>query len=250
MIRRYFIAAASMLILTIGVASPVKSLLGANGAEYVGESKAEYTAKDYIQDGLIAMWDGIENAGFGVHDPNAIIWKDLIGTRDMTFINSYSFEVNCLYLDSYIANGSFRTFEKSKNYTIEIIHQRLLQNKYGAAIISLDDQWYNTICYLPSQGFRFSEANAPYIAYPTADKNIHALSMSWSGKQYLNGVRQEDLRTPSRYSCGTVGHINDNQAWDRGGDKSRWYCIRIYSRPLTDDEVIHNYTIDKNRFRL
>ena len=34
------------------------------------------TAKDYVQDGLIAMWDGVENAGWGVHDPNATVWKD------------------------------------------------------------------------------------------------------------------------------------------------------------------------------
>ena len=37
------------------------------------------TARDYVQDGLIAMWDGIENAGWGVHDPNATTWKDLTG---------------------------------------------------------------------------------------------------------------------------------------------------------------------------
>ena len=29
------------------------------------------TARCYVQNGLIAQWDGIENAGWGVHDPNA-----------------------------------------------------------------------------------------------------------------------------------------------------------------------------------
>ena len=42
------------------------------------------TAKSYVQDGLIAMWDGIENAGWGVHDMNATMWKDLTGNgRDL-----------------------------------------------------------------------------------------------------------------------------------------------------------------------
>ena len=31
-------------------------------------AKPGYTAKDYAQNGLLAMWDGIENAGWGVHD--------------------------------------------------------------------------------------------------------------------------------------------------------------------------------------
>lgn len=35
----------------------------------------------YITDGLIAMWDAEWNAGIGVHDPTAIIWKDLSGNK-------------------------------------------------------------------------------------------------------------------------------------------------------------------------
>ena len=36
------------------------------------------TARDYVQNGLIAMWDGIENAGWGVHDAAATMWKNLV----------------------------------------------------------------------------------------------------------------------------------------------------------------------------
>lgn len=38
----------------------------------------DLTAKSYVQNGLLAMWDGIENAGFGVHDPDATYWVDLV----------------------------------------------------------------------------------------------------------------------------------------------------------------------------
>ena len=30
-----------------------------------------YTSASYVQNGLIAQWDGIDNAGTGTHDPNA-----------------------------------------------------------------------------------------------------------------------------------------------------------------------------------
>ena len=43
------------------------------------KGEARCSARDYVQDGLIAMWDGIENAGWGIHDPNATTWIDLIG---------------------------------------------------------------------------------------------------------------------------------------------------------------------------
>lgn len=38
----------------------------------------DLTTKSYVQNGLLAMWDGIENAGFGVHDPDATYWVDLV----------------------------------------------------------------------------------------------------------------------------------------------------------------------------
>ena len=39
-------------------------------------------AFSYIQKGLVACYDGIENAGAGVHDPNATTWVDLTGSGD------------------------------------------------------------------------------------------------------------------------------------------------------------------------
>jgi hypothetical protein len=54
------------------------------------------TAKDYVQSGLVAMWDGIENAGWGVHDANATTWKDLIGSYDATLTAAGSFSADSL----------------------------------------------------------------------------------------------------------------------------------------------------------
>jgi hypothetical protein len=57
---------------------------GCTSLDYAG-NKTTYSAKSYIQDGLIAMWDGIENVGYGVHDENATVWKDLVGNSDIYF---------------------------------------------------------------------------------------------------------------------------------------------------------------------
>ena len=48
-------------------------------AAVVGFEAEAYTSASYVQDGLIAQWDGIENAGRGVHDANAATWVDLTG---------------------------------------------------------------------------------------------------------------------------------------------------------------------------
>ena len=47
---------------------------------YFGTAHGEgLNAFSYIQKGLAACYDGVENAGAGVHDPNATTWVDLTG---------------------------------------------------------------------------------------------------------------------------------------------------------------------------
>ena len=46
-----------------------------------------YDSSSYVTNGLIAQWDGIDNAGTGTHDPTAATWKDLRGSLDMTLFS-------------------------------------------------------------------------------------------------------------------------------------------------------------------
>lgn len=47
-----------------------------------GRKKSDPTARDYVQDGLVVLYDGIENVGWGEHDGTASAWVDLAGTLD------------------------------------------------------------------------------------------------------------------------------------------------------------------------
>ena len=42
-------------------------------------TRAEVTSRSYVQKGLVACYDGIDNAGTGVHDSTAATWADLSG---------------------------------------------------------------------------------------------------------------------------------------------------------------------------
>ncbi len=49
---------------------------------------AQGAVSGYVQNGLIAHWDAIDNVGTGVHDASATTWKDLTGLHpDMVFPN-------------------------------------------------------------------------------------------------------------------------------------------------------------------
>ncbi|MGN0845859.1 MAG: hypothetical protein ACI4RA_00565 [Kiritimatiellia bacterium] len=40
-----------------------------------------YSAKSYVQAGLVGHFDGVENAGYGQHDATATTWTNLVGTN-------------------------------------------------------------------------------------------------------------------------------------------------------------------------
>ena len=66
------------------------------------------TTADYVQDGLIAHWDAIDNAGTGTHDPTAATWKNLVpGGMDLTIDTAVWADGNCLSNDvGFAAHGS------------------------------------------------------------------------------------------------------------------------------------------------
>lgn len=65
-----------------------------------GYVKQGYTARDYVQNGLYAHFDAIDNAGYGLHDGAATRWVDLSGNgRDLdTVTGAPTWEADALYL--------------------------------------------------------------------------------------------------------------------------------------------------------
>ena len=54
------------------------------------------SAKDYVQDGLVAMWDGIENGGYKNSDTSSRTWLDVIHGLPMQLCESAFFTGNSL----------------------------------------------------------------------------------------------------------------------------------------------------------
>ena len=79
MTRRDFITKGVACIGASAIASQIRSNLGGRHLQYVSIAQdGPYTASDYVQDGLMAMYDGIENAGLGIHNYDAINWTNLV----------------------------------------------------------------------------------------------------------------------------------------------------------------------------
>lgn len=51
-------------------------------------AQAAVSARQYVQRGLVAHWDALENNGYGQYDGAATVWKDLNGSYDLSIVNA------------------------------------------------------------------------------------------------------------------------------------------------------------------
>ena len=232
------------------LANPVKSILGAKGIIEINTSEDSVSAKDYVQDGLVAMWDGIENIGFGIHDDDTEIWKDLVGDNDLTC--GYSFNENSLVCTGYnSAYKSTPTISQGDIYHIEIcLNYPSPSVSYMVANFGGN---YRILAYAIERrgGICLSQNEVGYGTWPIGK---HTFSFSYNGNSSLGLFIDSLIKEHSTGLDGwnnvrsfKIGSVRGN---NYRGFIGNFYCIRLYSHVLTEEEINYNYLIDKVRFGL
>ena len=222
--------------------------------------KRKPTAKDYVQSGLVAMWDGIENAGWGVHDPNATEWKDLVGSYDLVQTQTAKItwdDDSCVFaLNTDMYNSDFSTGYNAVlngTWTAECVFSVTSTTSLNASIFGLGGNrtlWIFTNASTTIQSDKLANATLTDIGEGNLGQKNHVVATG-DGRVYVNGVlytqratsttaRTGDTRIrfgllPDFYSSGLVGHIFGN---------------RFSTRNFTSAEIAANYAIDKERFGL
>ena len=229
------------------------------------------TAKDYVQTGLVAMWDGIENAGWGVHDPNATTWKDLIGGIETSWLtdvadNSLTWENGGLRRVG--TKGITATVDWCANitqttpYTLEIVIGDASQTAPLSSLNFYYNSMANTMMFvranytglwnstggqyasLASLGYDFPAVYFAFVATGVAGTNNRQLE-----DIYRDGTRLFANRLMSTSTDKTFHFFQYSRVWAETRDTTI-HAVRLYSRALTADEIARNYNIDKARFGL
>lgn len=211
------------------------------------------TAKDYVQSGLIAMWDGIENAGWGTHDASATVWVDLSGNgNDLELKNTAHFDTNSLvsanrdYLSAVLAKSlPYDTIEvcgfwdNSRNASALVCFGNSIDDERMMSITKNAIQIYNGGYQL-----RYSGLINPKSTW----SGVHSGD---SHTPYTNGVLAAGTYSTNEWGnrTGTFG-LSGSSNYSRWNFVGNYYNIRLYSRALTADEIARNYIIDKARFNL
>ena len=254
--------------------SPIRSNLGDANAEFA-EGELE---NPYITDGLIAHWDGIWNAGIGLHDSNVAVWKDLAGVQgNMPIPQTLSVGDDSLYTVSRkvidmknLVSPALADAINSSTITVEFVGQMFCEDNYNDPIMSV---FKNSSCRpltvlgVSADAGRWRRCRASlraidgtFIGSSSAvwkkDGGRASLSIVWDGEsmtQFVNGAYNWTGSAVQHESAdATTGMYLRLLALPtaQNGSDMEVCRISIYSRALTDDEILHNHEIDKERFGL
>lgn len=219
------------------------------------------TAKDYVQHGLVAMWDGIESEFDGS------IWRDITHGYELNFNNftvkdqSYRWRTEYERVDNaqffVPSEGSIldvlSAYNNAGDSTVEYYQGDSISTSNGLTMTGLSsaDNYFGKgqVSSNVSKVFLRTKAGAyapSSVVVPTLGPGIwsHASTVINSAllHGWYNGIElQYSTQPPARDVDATKFMFNRACAYKN---------FRIYSRALTAAEIAANYAIDKARFDL
>jgi len=225
---------------------------GIDAGKGLSFSETSSGGNPYVTSGLVAMWDAEWNVGFGVHDPESPIWKDLAGEHD-AIVESGGFAADGFCGVSYAPNP------RLTSCTVEVVLSFITGGNFypfdcrntaegsGFGIW----QWTDT-----SNGSRMrwwvgrgngSFWQTGFIATPSGTRFSYAFvgdGVSGEKAVYLNGAR-------TQVSGGQRGFLyGESNLLKIGHERANVISVRIYDRVLSAGEIAYNYSVDAERFRL
>ena len=219
------------------------------------DCKRFLTSYSYIQEGLGAHWDGIDNAGRGLHDSSTNIWKNLASTGstyDLTLGTGIWTDESLMSIGKteLAATGTtYRSFESvetvfcnAKHKTSSILFNTGLTSRYvalGGKVVMIKDGFASTNSITRSSVGRYS---------------ISGTVVTDNDAAYVNGTRVEygsydDQWGVANYAYVQIGgrDYGTSNPYAYNGDI---FAIRTYSSKLSAEKVAYNYKVDRRRFDL
>jgi len=219
---------------------------------------------DYTRNGLVALYDGIDNAGYNKHDSSATVWKDLTDNHyDLTTNGTPSWRYNGAYINTKSNSfwrssiPQFRTLWESQNgLFIECICQLGVSFlfSYGGSVPTVESfaaEIKNVNYYRKFFSF-ISPIKTPYFDWPN---NTVGRVWAWANQSsYFVGMNNQSsngtytYQQKEKYGFG-IGCRGDNSG-TASAENTIVFRLAVYDHMLTETEIAHNYAVDKARFNL
>ncbi len=254
-----------LLLGTLGLLASRKVLLDRTNKEAAEKINASNTY-EYISDGLIGYFDGYQGAE---KKGDKYIWKDLSGSGNHGEMVGFDYSTNPQQ-GALTFTGKEYVKLPQMNYeqiTLEAVVS-LGGNNTGLVVGNLENGGYAIEYHTTTGVFAFQVSvngtyivdaiTDPYGIDPNSINKMYYMSGSYDNAKaifYQNGAKYEvtaagTIAKPQENSTMMIG-VNpkgSNPAQDYFVGKV--YAVRIYNRALSEDEIMHNYQVDKRRYQM
>ena len=228
----------------------------------VSSAGAALTAASYAQDGLVGQWDGIENAGAGLHDPATNYWTDLTGQSGdfALFAGVASFTADGLKKNAQgIVATNVTPTARTDVRTIEVVVSGAPASGWVNALLITENQTvtFNNDreggrreCFFDFQKYGVLTSQKPAQETLTVTYN----SATAASTYYQNGAQPEGTKKTNYWSKpkdSSAMHIGGRGGYMSGDWTTTGYTIhavRLYDRALTQEEIRRHAMIDQIRF--
>lgn len=256
-------------------------LIGARNTMFNASSAP--TARNYVQSGLVAMWDGIENAGWGVHDGVERKWTELVsgvrgaiggdywewGDKSFRYLKNQNMSRGAESMQGEAFFLSDKTWEfagslassvanaagfRGQTYLGFLQKSRSAPARYNTEILGM--QPLGTSIPIEDAFVFATTLKVDGVAPPSTEVLSGSLVMKDNGDgtftltAYKSGIllgsKVYDY-VPYDSSAATPG--TPNILWT-GANGSELFFHRVYNRVLTAKEIAYNHGIDVKRFGL
>ena len=228
-----------------------------------------YDVDDYVQDGLVAHFDGIRNAGAdAAHDASATTWKNLVdGQPDMEFVNSpgawangnsfYFNQVSTAYgqLASGVTLGKYATIQLA----VDVKASEQYSSGYPYYLNGpAGDGTDSFALFSKTREKTVSFRGLNYFGQGTTDRPEVS---NWGGK-YLTAILDEEYvyafegasyanektRKADASSLPSFQYAFGGIATASRAVKGIYYNVRLYNKALSEAELAQNRRVDEMRF--
>lgn len=226
----------------------------------------------YVTNGLVAMWDGEWNAGGGVHDADATLWKDLIGPNDLTVDSNVVWQDKCSFQNDWKMTANRDNASITWAFAEVVCDWSLIAgSSYTSACFSAGSAagsdlpniygnwlaWYNSgrtkyFCQFCANGrpTKYAEIESPVseTSYLHGTLSFDKTNqIVWRNAQQLT---MQDKGTSYFFTDANKIYIGSNNSNNERAFKGKFYCVRLYSSVLSSAQIAANYAIDRLRFGL
>ena len=246
--------------------------------EYAHRTNSSFrSVKDrYVTDGLIAMWDGEDNQGTGVHVESATNWVDITGghaalkfeTAPTVLPNAYDVSqgggaisscadiAQAIYdghatveivaaCKSYKADGTLFSCVNDSTHRIAWVRTHDGSNSCRGMVAGVE--YCADKAYTPYPNIECPVETVEAFAFVFGDENCRIFQNGQTSSPAATVAKKTTACTPSTAWFSLGQRFSSNQKSTAIAD-ARIYCVRVYDRILSADEIAANHAQDVARF--